>query len=290
MGMGLILSGIGQGVSQAGATYGGAMMEVAKSDILEQRKLALEEMREEAKAKRSILEAEKATAAAKDIASERKAAELEANAQKIASVTPSMDTEQIKKLMQENPEYVKSFQKSGLIAGEPTRNQQRIQEAEDLYAGARKIGASAKTLESIDAQRKRTLEEIRIESKEESEKAQRAQTDRRLDIMEKSADARAARGDSDKSNSQERLTTMINSANQTIRSLNDSSKGNTPESKAEWQRQMDDAIKLRNNAQSRLNRLFEENNAPAKPPKPSDNAKPTPVPAGSRPPLDSFRR
>ena len=42
MGIGLILGGIGQGISQAGSTYGGSLMEMAKSDILEQRKLALE--------------------------------------------------------------------------------------------------------------------------------------------------------------------------------------------------------------------------------------------------------
>jgi hypothetical protein len=46
-------------------------------------------------------------------------------------------------------------------------------------------------------------------------------------------------------NSSEKLTSIINSANATIKSLDESGRGNTPEAKAEWQRQRDDAVAIR---------------------------------------------
>lgn len=49
-------------------------------------------------------------------------------------------------------------------------------------------------------------------------------------------------------NSSEKLTSIINSANATIKSLDESSKGSTPEAKAEWQRQRDDAVAVRDKA------------------------------------------
>jgi hypothetical protein len=49
-------------------------------------------------------------------------------------------------------------------------------------------------------------------------------------------------------NSSEKLTSIINSANATIKSLDESGKGNTPEAKAEWQRQRDDAVAIRDKA------------------------------------------
>ena len=49
-------------------------------------------------------------------------------------------------------------------------------------------------------------------------------------------------------NSSEKLTSIINSANATIKSLDESSKGSTPEAKAEWQRQRNDAVAIRDKA------------------------------------------
>lgn len=49
-------------------------------------------------------------------------------------------------------------------------------------------------------------------------------------------------------NSSEKLTSVINSANATIKSLNEGGKGSTPEAKADWQRQYDDAVAIRDRA------------------------------------------
>jgi hypothetical protein len=62
----------------------------------------------------------------------------------------------------------------------------------------------------------------------------------------------------------DRLTTMVNSANTTIKSLQESSKGKTPEAQAEWQRQYDDAVVLRDKAMSLLKGQMDEK-APPKP-------------------------
>lgn len=51
-------------------------------------------------------------------------------------------------------------------------------------------------------------------------------------------------------NSSERLTSVINSANATIKSLMDGGKGSTPEAKAAWQKSMDDATAVRDQAQA----------------------------------------
>ena len=51
-----------------------------------------------------------------------------------------------------------------------------------------------------------------------------------------------------KKNSGEKLTSMINSANATIKSLIDGGKGATAESKAAWQQQYDDAVSIREKA------------------------------------------
>lgn len=46
-------------------------------------------------------------------------------------------------------------------------------------------------------------------------------------------------------NSSDRLTSVVNSANATIKSLNEGGKGTTVESKADWQKQYDDAVAIR---------------------------------------------
>jgi hypothetical protein len=76
-------------------------------------------------------------------------------------------------------------------------------------------------------------------------------------------------------NSRDRLTTMINSANATIKSLTEGSKGSTPEAKAEWQRQYDDAVALRDKATGMLKGSLDER---------APTPKPEPAAASEKPP------
>jgi hypothetical protein len=81
--------------------------------------------------------------------------------------------------------------------------------------------------------------------------------------------------------SQERLTTMVNSANTTIKTLLDGSRGRTDEEKAEWKRQYEAAVELRDRATTLLNqglgaRAPAPTPAPAPSPAPSKDTKPAP--------------
>ena len=81
--------------------------------------------------------------------------------------------------------------------------------------------------------------------------------------------------------SQERLTTMVNSANTTIKTLLDGSRGRTDEEKAEWKRQYEAAVELRDRATTLLNqglgaRAPAPTPAPAPSPAPGKDTKPAP--------------
>jgi len=64
-------------------------------------------------------------------------------------------------------------------------------------------------------------------------------------------------------NSSERLSSVINSANATIKSLMDGGKGSTKESQAAWQRQYDDAVAVRDQAYSLQKNALEAKNNPS---------------------------
>ena len=64
-------------------------------------------------------------------------------------------------------------------------------------------------------------------------------------------------------NSSERLSSVINSANATIKSLVDGGKGSTKESQAAWQRQYDDAVAVRDQAYSLQKNALDTKNNPS---------------------------
>jgi hypothetical protein len=66
-------------------------------------------------------------------------------------------------------------------------------------------------------------------------------------------------------NSSERLSTVINAANATIKSLTDGGKGKTKESEAAWQKSMDDAVAVRDQAQALQRGALEAKNVPPAP-------------------------
>ena len=66
-------------------------------------------------------------------------------------------------------------------------------------------------------------------------------------------------------NSSERLSSVINSANATIKSLVDGGKGSTKEAQAAWQKSMDDAVAVRDQAQALQRGALEAKNAPPAP-------------------------
>jgi hypothetical protein len=70
-------------------------------------------------------------------------------------------------------------------------------------------------------------------------------------------------------NSSEKLTSMVNAANGTIKSLNDTGKGSTPEAQTAWTKSMADATAMRDKAMALQNNALDMR----------ENPKPTPAPA-----------
>lgn len=275
MGYGLILAGMGKGISDAGTTMMAAKLEEAKENRLMARTLALDEIkavntkkREEEALRRDAEIVSQAEANAPDIGSQRRFEKFKAD----VGQTDASD-EQLRKVFdaQYNQREVGDFEGADRYV-EPYSKQR-----EDVLNEIRKLGGSSTAI-------KEGRETVKLAQTAEQAATKEARDARRLDLQERrieqqgqyqaglvdarmrqaeAAGARANRPAADKGGSQERLTTMMNTANQTIRSLNESPKGRTQEEKAEWERQMTAAKRLRDNAQSQLNKLFDDDGKPA---------------------------
>jgi hypothetical protein len=381
MGYGLILAGMGKGVSDAGSAYAGAISKGAELQWQEQREREREERlakreldRDERTGKRELerddrqasrqeaadLRKEQRDRALQELKDEFEQRKTEALKQRVASESVQVGKEadqmagqrssvafdklaeasaqageqgdialskdQLRAVVKDNPEIGRQYRDQGLIASNLplSRNEARLQRAEDESSAALQIGVHSSVIEAYGKKREAVLKEISEENKENQNKAINDFNSRRLDQMhresqrrdaegqkrQETADknagsnsrradasvtaanaalARANRPPAEKDSRQERMTTMVNSANQTIEKLNNTSKGATEESKKNWQRQMDDAVRLRDNAMANLNRLFDEDSKPSAKPQgakpgsaPASGASKAPYPDGTR--------
>lgn len=200
MGSGLIWAGIGKGIADAGAAYGSAMGRAAELEWKQQeeeksyqRKLDMEDKRGETLKQRMISEIQAANAKADEIAAGRVDKQLTTDAGKIAGVasqvkgdSPAMSQEEIKQLMQENPQYAETYRKAGLIESKAlTANQQAKQAAQDKIDAAMSIGAHSSVIEAFQKNKESLLKEIRDENRDRYEEAKIDQRDRQIDLMDK---------------------------------------------------------------------------------------------------------
>ncbi len=195
---GLIWAGLGKGIADAGAAYGGAMARAAEFDYKTQeeersfqRKLDMEDKRAESLKQRVIREIEEVNKASADVAAKRDAAQFNKDAGAIANVagqvagaSPAMSQEEISQLMKDNPQYRETYRKAGLIDKAMSPDQQRVQAADDKVQGALQIGAHSSVVDAFQKSKKDVLEQIREENKERRDQARLDQNDRRLDLME----------------------------------------------------------------------------------------------------------
>lgn len=209
MGSGLIWANLGKGIADAGATYSNAVGRAAelqwktdeeerqfnrRMDLEDKRytnqlkqKLEMEDRRAEELKQRVISEIRQASEMAGQTATARQAAQFETDASRLAGISsqeggksPATSKEEFAKLMQENPQYREIYRQAGYIDKAPTANQQRLQQAEDQYNAALSVGAHSSTLESLDKQRSRVLDQIKEENRtaEQTRRDQRAAEDR----------------------------------------------------------------------------------------------------------------
>jgi hypothetical protein len=192
---GLIWSGIGQGIANAGQTIGGMMMK----DIEYQRQLQAEQRKEdnfirrqeesqrirdeaaevkaEALQQRVIKETTAAQAAGAEVPSARMAGQLKTVQGQIAGESPAMSEAELQQLIKDNPQYKKIYEEAGYV----TKKDERRERAEGAILSAMAAGAHSTTKKDLEAQRVAVIKEIDQEFKEAKEAAYRADTNRRLD-------------------------------------------------------------------------------------------------------------
>lgn len=181
---GLIWAGIGKGIADAGSTVGNMMFKSIESDLAEQRALqkaeALERLKEQMLEERAQKDAAKAIEvderaskifegrAAKQL--ETDAGKLASNAQKIAGDSPAMTAEEMRAHLESlSPAERKAVEGTGLVGRSMTRNEQRMQLAEDSVQAARELGASSTLLKSYQDTKKSVLDAIKEENRERKE-------------------------------------------------------------------------------------------------------------------------
>jgi hypothetical protein len=236
---GLILAGIGKGIADAGQTVSNFMVkdiEDKRKEMLdalrEERQAAREMARDERLSEREAeretrkIEREAATAEAlkQRLAREsvqiegraaeapirRDAAALGRDAQTLAKSSAqagedgdiALSEDQLKGLMQNDPQMRESYAKSGIIGGAiQDKMDPRLRAAEDQATAALEIGAHSSVIDAYSKKRRDVLEQIRLENtatrSEQQHIAQMAaitergrQFDERRPILQQVADAR----------------------------------------------------------------------------------------------------
>lgn len=177
---GLILAGIGKGIADAGSTFGNMMFKGIESEEADKRAMqraeALERLKEqmiEERAQKDAAKAVEVDARAGLIGQQRAERQLSADIKgligkqaQIAGDAPAASEEEIRKLIEENPQYREIYRQAGYIDKAPSRNEQRLQNVEDQVQAARELGASSTLLKSYQETKKSVLEEIKSENVE----------------------------------------------------------------------------------------------------------------------------
>jgi hypothetical protein len=169
--------------------------------------------------------------------------------------------------------------------GKPLREERKIDQAAARDEARFAAGTIAEERKAAADARKYEVDMKRLDLQAGNLDAQNRKIDALIEHWERGDDTKAAKADKEKS--PERLYSIVNSMNQTIRGLTEGSKGNTPEEKAEWKKQMDTAVRVRSRAQELLDQNLSDRGAPSATPAP---APATQKPTGQRPPLSSFQR
>jgi hypothetical protein len=240
MGYGLILAGMGKGVSDAGSAYANAISKGAELQWQEQREREREERLAKRELERDDRQASRQEAAdlrkeqrdralqeVKDASALKKSEELtqrvasesvqvgkvadqmasqrssvafdklaESSAQAGEQGDIALSKEQLQAVIRDNPEIGRQYRDQGLIASNLplSRNEARMQRAEDESSAALQIGAHSSVIEAYGKKREAVLKEISEENKENRNNAINDFNSRRLDQMHRESQRRDAEG------------------------------------------------------------------------------------------------
>lgn len=320
---GLIWAGIGKGIADAGTSVGNMMFKGIESDIADQRAMqraeALERLKEsmlEERAQKDAAKAIEVDERATKIFEGRAAKQLDAdagklasNAQRIAGDSPAMTAEEMKDHLESlSPAERKAVEGTGLVGRSMTRNEQRMQLAEDSVQAARELGASSTLLKSYQDTKKSVLEEIKAENLEKRNEQRHQETmaqqerlakqfDTMSQIAKQNADANTTRanrpsGSGSGDGAAKVRSTYTDDSGQRVAVMSDGSTKVLGKA-ADYNKSVASMIAQREKNDFQFKNLPEEEKKAwatsrlATGPKGSDNSNVTP---GSRPPLSSFMR
>ena len=187
---GLIWAGIGKGIADAGSTFGNMMYKGIESEESDKRAMqraeALERLKEqmiEERAQKDAAKAVEVDARAAQIADLRAGRQLNTDIKglinkqaQIGGDAPAASEDEIRKLIEENPQYREVYRQAGYIDKAPSRNEQRLQNVEDQVQAARELGASSTLLKSYQETKKSVLEEIKAENLEKRNEQRHQET------------------------------------------------------------------------------------------------------------------
>jgi hypothetical protein len=309
---GLILAGLGKGISDASTTFANAMMRqneedarFAREEARDARKLAAEEKKAEDLKQRVISEIAAAQGRAGDIGRDRIAGQVQAIGSQVAGDSPVMEQSEIAALLKENPQYEQIYRQSGIIKDVMDPRAQRATDEVDAALG---IGAHSSVVDALTKKRTAVLEEIREENREKARVAERTeanrrldQQDRRLDILDRNVTNRTAKDkDADKPVTEDQITRAEQALSMAKDRIGKQFREPTSQEKFDsakmtaYQREKDNFINNHPDVKrqsGRLERLYsgERTTTPAPTPRPG------PVNPGNnnntnRPPLQSFMR
>ena len=164
-------------------------------------------------------------------------------------------------------------------------------EASAKESSATRASAAAS---SYELNRAKQIDALRTELSQTSDPAQRETLRQRLDDLFGALDSGSIGGKKDKPPTKDRLTTVLNSANATIRSLesNRPPKANR-DAYSDWLEQLEDAKELRNTALRMLRENYPDapaggSSTPSTPPPKAPPPGATSSQSTNRPPIDSF--
>lgn len=178
----------------------------ARAEALERLKDQLIEERAQRDAEKAIMVSERSG----KIASEREAGAFDKLAASSAEAGEQGDIalsrEQLQAISKGNPGIGKQYRDMGLISSNMplTRNEQRLQNAEDEIQAARELGASSTLLKSYQDSKKTVLDEIRLENADKVAQNRHTETlaaltergrqwDEKKPILQQTADAGTTR-------------------------------------------------------------------------------------------------
>jgi hypothetical protein len=233
---GLILAGIGRGLSNAATTFGNTMVRryeaeqsLAREEARDARKLQAAEDREEKAKQRMISEISAAREGGEQINRERVAGQVLAQGgANIAGDSPVMDPAEFASILKENPQYEQVYRQAGLVkdAMDP-----RAQRATDEYNAALAAGASSATLQGLEKAKKSVLDQIKEEGRaaerERKDKLERDRFEATIGIQQQRADAATARVTSGPSQSE--VSSAESALNNAMRRVSDAWDARNPE-------------------------------------------------------------